>query len=82
MRMALNSTGAGVSLDLARDTSLAWADTVAYIRAALAGGEGDELTGGSNGRNPTRAHGRDWENPHSSGDVTSALIQREPEIHN
>ncbi len=37
MRMAVNSTGAGVSLDLARDTSLAWADTIAYIGAALQG---------------------------------------------
>ncbi|NOR89652.1 MAG: ABC transporter permease subunit [Anaerolineales bacterium] len=37
MRMAVNSTGAGVSLDLARDTSLAWTDTIAYIGAALQG---------------------------------------------
>ena len=35
--MAVNSTGAGVSLDLARDTSLAWTDTIAYIGAALQG---------------------------------------------
>ncbi|MCK5054941.1 MAG: hypothetical protein KAR65_11710, partial [Anaerolineales bacterium] len=37
MRMAVNSTGAGAGLDLARDTSLAWTDTISYVRAGLQG---------------------------------------------
>ena len=37
MRMAANSTIAGVGLDLARDSSMAFVDTIAYIQAALHG---------------------------------------------
>lgn len=35
--MAVNSSGAGAGLNLARDTSLAWIDTIGYIQAALQG---------------------------------------------
>ena len=37
MRMAVNSSGTGAGPDFARDASLAWADTIAYVRAALQG---------------------------------------------
>jgi ABC-type dipeptide/oligopeptide/nickel transport system permease component len=37
MRMAVNSSGPGAGLDFARNASLAWVDTIAYVRAVLQG---------------------------------------------
>lgn len=37
MRMAVNSSGTGAGPDFDRDASLAWIDTIAYVRAALQG---------------------------------------------